>query len=404
MPPRALGLALGLVLAGCGHPSPPPSPSVAPRHTLACVILPDSAGPTRPITAAFDDPADARTSRLAASRLAPVRRDCEGRVTAGLASRWSADTSGRFWTLDLAGAAPPAFADRPRWTAAALAATWRADPEASLVLRDAGVVSMLPLDDARLVVGLAAPARELPAVFAARALGVTTGAPDAVIDRSPASGDLRDAIDAGVDLVLSGDPDLLEYATRRPGLTRESLPWRRLYVLLVPAGRAGDGPALPTDTAGFRVTLAQNVVRTDARPAGPPTWADSAARCAAASAGGGSTSKAIIYPAGDPTARGLAERLVALGGAAAPVVRALEPDSFAAALRRGDARGFIVSGPLVAPSPCLESAGWPAGARVIPLVETRAHAVVRRGTPALAVELDGAVRLAEPADTAGAVP
>jgi hypothetical protein len=115
-------------------------------------------------------------------------------------------------------------------------------------------------------------------------------------------------------------------------------------------------------------------------------------------------SKAIIYPAGDPTARGLAERLVALGGAAAPMVRALEPDSFAAALRRGDAGGFIVTGPLVAPSPCLESAGWPAGARVIPLVETRAHAVVRRGTPALAVEMDGAVRLAEPADTAGAVP
>jgi hypothetical protein len=41
---------------------------------------------------------------------------------------------------------------------------------------------------------------------------------------------------------------------------------------------------------------------------------------------------------------------------------------------------------------------------VISLVETRAHAVVRRGTPALAVEMDGGVRLAEPADTAGAVP
>jgi hypothetical protein len=365
------------------------------------VIVPDSAGSTRPIIAAFDDSADARTSRLAASRLTPVRLDCEGRTTPGLASHWSADTSGRYWTLDLAESAPPPSADRPRWTAAALAATWRADPEANLVLRDAGVVSLLPLDDARLVVGFATPARELPPVFAARALGVATGRPDPLVDRTPASGDLRDAIDAGIDLVISSDPDLLEYAGKRPGLGRTALPWHRLYLFLAPSGDVGG--LLPSDTAGFRAALAQNVVRTDARPAETSTWADSAVRCGVAAARAASASKVLAYPAGDATARELAERLVALGGSAASV-RPLEPDSFAAALRRGDAAGFIVRGPLLAPAPCTQSAGWPAGARATPLVETRAHALVRRGAPAMAIELDGAVRPAEPSDTAGAAP
>ena len=403
MPPRALGLALGLLAAACARPSQPVSPAVAPRRTLACMIMPDSAGPSRPITAAFDDPAEARVSRLAASRLTPVRLDCEGRPMPGLAGRWSADTSGRFWTLDLAAAASPASGDQPRWTAAALAATWRADPDASLVLRDAGVVSLLPLDDVRLVGGFVAPMRELPAVFAERALGVASGRPDPLIDQTPTTGDLRDAIDAGVDLVVSGDPDLLEYAGRRPGRTRIPLPWSHLYLLLLPAG-AAVGAVLPADTTEFRAALAQNAVRTDARAAGPSSWPDSAARCASAPMPAGSPSKAIAYPAGDSTARELAERLVAVAAPGALTVRPLLPDSFAPALRRSEAAEFIVRGPLTAPTPCVESSGWPAGARVVPLVETRAHAVVRRGAPPMVVELDGAVRPAEPADTAGTVP
>jgi hypothetical protein len=40
----------------------------------------------------------------------------------------------------------------------------------------------------------------------------------------------------------------------------------------------------------------------------------------------------------------------------------------------------------------------------VPLIETRAHAIVRRGAPPLVAEWDGAVRLAEPGDTAVATP
>jgi len=63
-----------------------------------------------------------------------------------------------------------------------------------------------------------------------------------------------------------------------------------------------------------------------------------------------------------------------------------------------------VSGPRMAAGACAESSDWPAGARAVPLVETRAHAIVRRGAPPLAVEWDGAVRPAEPGDTSGATP
>jgi hypothetical protein len=375
----------------------------APRATT-CLIMTDSTGPARPLTAAFDDPTDADRARLAATRLAPVRLDCEGHPSPGLATRWSADTSARFWTLELA---PPASATpegRARWTASTLAATWRSDPDAALALRAAGVQSVLPLDDRRLVVGFASPERELPPVFAARALGVAADGQTMLVEDEPPSRDLRDAVDHGPDLVQTGDPDLLDYASRRPGLTPVALPWNRTYLLLLPDNGPGLGAAVPADTAGFRAALARNVVRTEARPADGSAWPDSAARCSRAPATRPSSSSAIVYPAADATARELAERLVALGGPSGLAVRGLEPDSLSAALRRGDARAFVVSGPRVTAGPCVESSAWPAGVRAVPLVETRPHAIVRRGAPPLAVEWDGAVRVAQPGDTAGAGP
>jgi hypothetical protein len=376
---------------------------VAAPRWAACLILTDSTSPARPISAAFDDPWDAARARLAASRVAPVRLDCEGHPLPGLATRWSADTSDRFWTLELA-ASLAAPEGQVRWTASTLAATWRSDPDAGLALRTAGVESVLPLDDRRLVVGFAAPEQGLPLVFASRALAVAPGRPATLVEDQPPSGDLRDAIDRGPDLVQTGDPDLLDYAGRRPGLARVALPWNRLYLLLLPAGGPGLGAVVPADTAGFRLVLARNAVRADARPADSATWPDSAARCSPEALPPPSSSNAIVFPAADATARELAERLVALAGPARLAVRGLDPDSLAAALRRGDARAFIVSAPRAVAGPCAESSAWPARARPVPLVETRSHAIVRRGAPALAVEWDGTVRVAEPGDTASAAP
>ena len=377
-------------------------PAAAPRPS-ACIIVSDSAGPTRPITAAFDDPSDATRARLAATRLAPVRLDCEGRPLPGLADRWSADTSGKFWTLELGPRLATPRGDGQRWTASTLAATWRSDPDADVALRSASVASVLPLDDRRLVVAFAAPERELPAVFAARALAVALNDSSTVMEQAPGSGDLRDAMDGGVDVVQTGDPDLLEYAARRPGLTRAALPWNRIYLLLLPAGGVGLGDAIPGDTAGFQAALARNAVRTDARAPERAAWLDSAARCRpTAGAMRPVASNAVAYPAADGTARELAERIVALAGPGGLAVRPLGPDSLSDALRRGDARAFVVRAPRTTAGPCAESSGWPAGAAIVPLVETRRHVIVRRGTPPLMVEWDGAVRVAQAGDTAGA--
>jgi len=405
VPPRALPFALGLLTAGCASgPRLPVTPVVTARPAT-CVITTDSVGPTRPVTAAFDNPSEARRARLAASRLAPVRRDCDGHLLPGLASHWSRDTSAKFWTLELGPAAAAASSGAPRWTAAALAATWRADPDAELALRASGVESVVPLDDGRLVVGFAAPHDELPPVFAARALGVATRDGPMLVEAEPGSGDLRDAVDRGPDLIQTGDPDLLDYAGRRPDVSSTALPWSRTYLLVLPAGGAGLGAAIPADTTAFRSALARDAVRMDARPAGAPGWADSAARCRRARALPEAPPASVIaYSADDRTGRELAERLVALAGPAGLAVRPLEQDSLMAALRRGDSQAFVVDGPRETAGPCAESADWPAGATVVPLVETRRHAIVRRGAPPLAVEWDGAVRLAEAGDTARAAP
>jgi hypothetical protein len=354
-------------------------------------------------TAAFDDTADARRALLATSRVAPLRLDCEGRRLPGLAVAWSRDTSGRFWTLELD---PRASADTgARWTASTLASAWRAEPAASAALRWSGVTSLVPLDERRLVAELGTPSPDVPLLFADRALGVPRARAPALTLAPPASGDLRDAIDQGTDLVQTADPALLDYARRRPGVTAVALPWHRTYVLLLPARSAGIGAAIPADTAGFRAGLARDAVRADARAAAGPFWWDARAACPmkpAPKARRASTG-AIAYPAEDPVARDLAERIVALAGGDV-TARGLAADSFGVALRLETERGYVLDLPREALVPCRESAVWPPSAAVVALVDARPYAVLRRGAPPLVVEWDGAVRPAEAGDTARTAP
>jgi hypothetical protein len=369
----------------------------------ACVIAPDSAAPSPMITAAFDDTADARRALLATSRVAPLRLDCEGRPLPGLAVAWSRDTSGRYWTFELD---PRASADSgARWTASTLAAAWRADPAASAALRWSGVTSLVPLDERRLVAGLESPSLEVPHLFADRDFGVPR-TPAAGLTLAPsASGDLRDAIDQGTDLVQTTDPALLDYARRRPGVTSVALPWHRTYVLLLPARSAGVGAAIPADTAGFQAGLARDAVRADARAATGPFWWDARATCPTRPAPRARRAQtdAIAYPAEDSVARDLAERLVALAGGNV-TARGLAADSFGVALRLETERGYVLGLPRQAVVSCRESAAWPPHAAVVPLVDARPYALLRRGGPALVVEWDGAVRPAEAGDTARAAP
>lgn len=399
------GALTGVAAIGCsagGGRRAPPTTAPEPQRS-ACVILADSTAPSPMITAAFDDTADARRALLATSRLAPLRLDCEGRPLPGLAVAWSRDTSGRFWTFELD---PRASADSgARWMASTLAAAWRADPAASAALRWSGVTSLVPLDERRLVAGLESPSLEVPRLFADRALGVPrTWAPALTLAPS-ASGDLRDAIDQGTDLIQTTDPALLDYARRRPGVTAVALPWHRTYVLLLPARSTGVGAAVPADTAGFRAGLARDAVRADARAAAGPFWWDGRAACPTKPMPKArrAPTDAIAYPAEDPVARDLAERIVALAGGNA-TARGLAADSFGVALRLETERGYVLGLPRQAIVPCRESAAWPPRAAVVPLVDTRPYALLRRGGPALVVEWDAAVRPVEAGDTARTAP
>ena len=396
-------LAAGVAATGCSAGGGRrPLPSAEPLRS-SCVIAADSAAPSPMITAAFDDTADARRALLATSRVAPLRLDCEGRPLPGLAVAWSRDTSGRFWTFELD---PLASADSgARWTASTLAAAWRADPAASAALRWSGVTSLVPLDERRLVAELATPSPEVPRCFADRALGVPRTRAPALTLAPPASGDLRDAIDQGTDLVQTADPALLDYARRRGGVTAVALPWHRTYVLLLPAPSAGVGAAIPVDTAGFQAGLARDAVRADARAAAGPFWWEARAACPTKPMPKARRvpTDAIAYPAEDPVARDLAERIAALAGGTV-TARGLAADSFGVALRLETERGYVLGLPRQALVPCRESAAWPPRAAVVPLVDARPYALLRRGAPALVVEWDAALRPAEAGDTARAAP
>lgn len=388
-------VAGGVPVIACA-PRPTARPAVpVPVAAFPCMIASDSSGPARPVTAAFDDAGDAERTARASTLLAPVRLDCEGRPSAGLATAWSRDSSGRYWTLELAEVTRPDSG--AAWTAGTLAATWRSDSTAATTLRFAGVQSLLPLDERRLVVGFSAPELELPTVFADRSLGVARPAPlGSPVTPEPPTPDLRDAIDGPADLVHTSDPDVLEYAEHRPGRTTVALPWDRVYLLLLPQGSPGVGAAISADTAAFEASLARDAVRVEARPTGLPSWWARTASCdspRAPAAGRSSRAPgdAVAYRSDDRVARDLAERLVALAGDPALIARGLSDGAFRGALAAGAERGYIVSLPARADVSCRELASWPAGAMAVPLIETRPHAILRRGTPPLAVEWDGAV-------------
>ena len=60
-----------------------------------------------------------------------------------------------------------------------------------------------------------------------------------------------------------------------------------------------------------------------------------------------------------------------------------------------EGRAAVIDLPKQALVPCRELNRWPTGSNVVPLVETRESAVIRRSSPALAIEYDGTLRPAQ---------
>jgi hypothetical protein len=200
--------------------------------------------------------------------------------------------------------------------------------------------------------------------------------------------DPRDLLDRHeIDLVVTRDPVVLDYARRSAALRVRPLPWDRVYVL------EPGGPSV-ADTTELRA-LARDAVPGDARGAEPPYWWREAG-CAPAA--GRLTSDDVSYPAGDPVARALAERLVALATMGAgrpawlwpPVDRTRVPRAAAAPRSPNPTGPRVVVYPVQSPESGCAGGPWLATAQ--PLVTTRPALIVAEGVPPFEILADGSIR------------
>jgi hypothetical protein len=179
----------------------------------------------------------------------------------------------------------------------------------------------------------------------------------------------RDAIDGGSMLLATDDLDLVAYAASRPDLDVTPLSWDRTYVHLSPARQpplgAGAGP---------------DAVRVDARLAETPPC-DSLIT-PAASPTDSPPSRRVLYDAADRTARELAARIVALADRADVTAVGLPGAALDDAVQRGADLAYIVSMPRASYCDALAAlshrAPWLTSAVIVPLIDTRAHAIAPR--------------------------
>jgi hypothetical protein len=160
--------------------------------------------------------------------------------------------------------------------------------------------------------------------------------------------------------------------------------------------------------AAFRLSLARDAVRAEARAAEPANWWTSVQGCQSSRSitqpptVRGQQPRRIVYSGDDHVARELAERLVAVGRRA--TATSLAPGEFARALRAGTELAYVVALPRASLAPChdlgslLSTMPWlgPNGAvngAFIPLIETRERAIVKRGHVSATIDWDGTLRM-----------
>ena len=389
-----------------------------------------------------------------------VRVDCMGRLHPGLATSWRleprfvspSDSNLRRWIVTLRENAR--FADGTPVTAAVVHASWLQNGVRGQSRR---YVSRLvnwvdEVDDRTLAIQLDSDRFDAPAALAHPELAVAKPIADSpwplgtrsnsleatgVVRGSVLSelmvrrdtlpplrfliapgDDPRDLLDRGVDLLVTRDPATLDYATTLPHLQRVPLPWQRTYIY-VTARRTSLSPSLSEEA---RQALAADAVRGEARGAQGPFWFETA-QCQPVPRGGMAPhvpTPRIVYDATDPVARDLAERFVALAGASGPAatafLEAVLPDRPSRAFERatgltGEALtkarsqgtdagyiAFVDSRPF---DPCKEKYSLLGGPfawalTILPLVDTRLQAVVRRGRSGLTTDFDGSVIIDDP--------
>ena len=236
------------------------------------------------------------------------------------------------------------------------------------------------------------------------------GVAPVVITETPApETDLRDVLDRGLpathaprpDVVVTRDPNVLAYTASSADYFTVALPYDRTYVLVA----IDSVPVVPSQAD--REALARDAVMADTRGATQP-FAWLASTCTAlASPPTAPPGSVVAYASGDAIARQLAERIVALAGArvrpawlpasiassgAALRVAAIPTDSIANAIATGRAASAVVALPRDPRMRC-GTPNVPLAWRGVPLGDSRAHAIVRRGSgAAFIVGVDGTLR------------
>src|SRR3989442_3448604 len=358
------------------------------------------------------DPRHAPLARNDAERIVfrhlyetPVRIDCESHALPELADQWTKDDGGRRWTLRLRDGVQ-------FWDGAPVTAQ-------DVVFGKGGIGYTLGAPDARVVtVTLAKEKDDVPTLVGDRSLAVTKPAPDSswpigtgrfwatsatttaqeirahsprgdtLVFKFAASGDARDLLDAGVDLLVTRDRALRDYAATLQNHTVVALPWDRTYVFVT------------AEASGTRFDGLEQAVRAEARRAECGFWWLELRACGMGAAGAPGASppastgqRRILFPRSDPTARELAGRLAAL---TRTVATGRTPDAFSAALAAGKDWGYSVALPRLPADVCRSAKdllpSWPA--TFTALVDTRPTAIVRRGVTRWTVDQDGTVHLA----------
>lgn len=243
----------------------------------------------------------------------------------------------------------------------------------------------------------------------------TLGSPVVIPIAVPIGMDLRDVLDLGVvgtdggrvmpDVVVARDPDVIAYARRRGFLTG-ALPWERTYVL------SSRTSAAIMPTAAEREALSRDAVTADSRGAAEPfAWLTDTTCALPRLLARDVTAPLVAYARDDRTARQLAERVVSLArmqprpawvtealpglyDVGESRVVALPTDSIVPALESGKVAAAILAAPRDPRARCGTRGGVPIPAAAIPLVDTRAHVIIRRGSgAALLVASDGSIRV-----------
>ena len=380
-----------------------------------------------------------------------IRVDCNGHVRPGLAASWRLEADGHTWIVTLRDGAQ--FTDGTTVTSGAVRESWTTDNGTDLSRAARRLLkSAAAIDDRTLAITLGNPPASDPLALAhtdlaivrhlpgsawplgTRGVSVEQGTPVVLAEQVlalkrndlpplrviAAPRDPRDLLGAGIDLLLTRDPATLAYAATLPEFQQMPMEWQRTQVLLQP-GRSHTSPALSEDG---RRRLAADAIRGEARGAVGPFWWETALDC------DGQSDRQqpqlpltprIVYDGNDAAARDLAERLVAVvrasGPAAPEIVNSLLPDRprrdyqrtaaltgapLLQAIRRGADAGYILSLDRRPLDSCrefavtMESAPWLDRETIVPIADTRLHAIVRRGKAGAATEWDGGLVLSAP--------